>query len=329
LGGTVKDYENNLLAKLFCNRSRETSTKIIREHYSGTGFNPSTEVGQAINYQLGDIPGWNEPAYHVRTGRDIALIAAALVAMFATATLAGGSSDVAIAVFSAIAGVIVCIAAPIAGFMNSRAVTGIAARVIVVLVFLSPLFLLFAILALSGLTLHALAFFATGLWALAISYFAFDMLRTRESPQRIAIRKKLFAAKRWLIAQLHTARPLLHDDWLPHIIALGLGKNVDRWFRAHGAPSAADWTDTASTSSSSSSSTSFATPAAPSSTQWTGGGGSFAGGGATGGWAMAATAMAVGVSPPSTSSSSSGSYSGGSSGDSGGSSSGGGSMGGW
>lgn len=155
-----------------------------------------------------------------------------------------------------------------------------------------------------------------------IFWIVFRVAATVGQEERIAVRKKLFAARRWLVAELRQPEPRLDDTWFPYLLAFGLGKNVDRWFRAFGGESAAGVTSSLSRSSMSSSS-SWSGSSGPS---WSGGGGAFGGAGASGSWSVAASAMAAGISSPASSGSSSGGSS--SSGSSSSSSSSGGSSGG-
>jgi uncharacterized membrane protein YgcG len=144
---------------------------------------------------------------------------------------------------------------------------------------------------------------------LAIWNSLLNNARSRESDGTIRKRRLLAAARTLLEKELQSANPRLKDEWLPYLLAFGLGTNVDRWFRSFGGATTRGMT-TMSTGGSGSSGGGG----------WSGGGGSFGGAGATGAWAVAATGLASGVSAPSSS---------GSSGGGGGSSSGGGGGGGW
>ncbi|HEX6177864.1 MAG TPA: hypothetical protein VF057_05860, partial [Thermoanaerobaculia bacterium] len=117
----------------------------------------------------------------------------------------------------------------------------------------------------------------------------------------------------------------IEEVWVPYILALGLGTELDRWSVA--APQTAGGVMASRRFSGSSGDASAGTAASP----FAGGGGAFGGGGATGGWAQGISSFAAGVSSPSSSGggSSSGFSSGRSSGGGGGSRSGGGGGGGW
>ncbi len=136
---------------------------------------------------------------------------------------------------------------------------------------------------------------------LAIANSTLNSARTRETPERIARRKRLCAARRYFAVELRRPRPRLKDSWFPYLIAFGLGAGMDRWFRAFG------------TGGGSGGLSSFGGGSGMAGS-WTGGGGCFGGGGAAGSWASAAGSLSDGVS----SSSSGGGFSGGGGGGGGG-----------
>jgi uncharacterized membrane protein YgcG len=146
---------------------------------------------------------------------------------------------------------------------------------------------------------------------------ATHMAMTREGPEALAVRRRLYHARRYFERELKQERPDLADAWFPYILAFGLSGALDRWSKAFGgevghSPALAGGSSTWSGGGSSGGG-------------WTGGGGQFGGAGASGAWAVAATGLAAGVAPPS----SSGGGSGGGGGGGGGGSSGGGGGGGW
>jgi hypothetical protein len=160
---------------------------------------------------------------------------------------------------------------------------------------------------------------AAVLLALAMVNSIVNNARSRERMQGIALRKRLASARRFFQDEFRKPEPALRDGWFPYVLALGLDRDSQRWFRAHaaaGRSSSTSWSGSSGSSSGSSSSASG--PAA-----WTGGGGAFGGAGATASWAAAAGALSAGVAAPSSSGGSSGG------GGGGGSSSGGGGGGGW
>jgi len=136
--------------------------------------------------------------------------------------------------------------------------------------------------------------------------------RGRQDAAGLAFRKRLVAARRYFAEQLQQPAPRLEDAWFPYLIAFGLDKKMEAWFRSFPAASSGSLMTTVSSTTASGGSASGGS--------WTGGGGSFGGAGASASWAAAASGMAAGVAAP-------GSSSGG--GSSGGGSSGGGGGGGW
>jgi uncharacterized membrane protein YgcG len=198
----------------------------------------------------------------------------------------------------------------------SRAITGFvgAAATMAVLILLVSAPLVVIAMVSRSLALHAPVLAALAIWTLSLLKLVLDLLKITDPPAKIAFRKRIAGARKFFTEQLQLPQPSLRDEWFPYLLAFGLGKNVDRWFRSFGGD-----TYTASTTSWSSSSSSSSSSSGSS---WTGGGGAFGGAGATGTWAIAAGAMAAGVSAPSSSSSGGG-------GGGGGSSSGGGGGGGW
>jgi uncharacterized membrane protein YgcG len=171
----------------------------------------------------------------------------------------------------------------------------LAASLVIVLV-TDPLQLSLSVLA--ALTL---------LWA-ALFNSACNAMRSRDKLEFIQLRQDFAAARRYFQQQLKAQDPRLRDDWLPYLLAFGLGPDVDRWFRAYGR------SEVAARSGGS------ASGSAGSTGVWTGGaGGTFGGGGATGSWSIAVAGIATSVSAASSSSGGGG----------GGGSSGGGGGGGW
>jgi len=148
-----------------------------------------------------------------------------------------------------------------------------------------------------------------------------EAMKSRQHRAAIAFRKRLAAGRAYFIAELGKEEPALRNEWLPWVLAFGLGEQLDDW-AARGVDSGKDHSRTSRSSSGLSPTTEASSP------RWTGFGGGGAGGAGGGAsWASAARGMAAGVAAPSSSDSSSSGSSGGNSGSSG--SSGGGGGGGW
>jgi uncharacterized membrane protein YgcG len=314
---TLNGYERELAEAFFEDGQTETDTDAVRHRYRSSGFDPAATIRGGIDEQLAARAGWTESVTRFR-GRTDALIIVAAAVPLAACVLTGGPDRVA-----AIAGFFLTLffsafAAGIATQMSSAITSfgkAFAGPVLMLVLAAAPLVV--ASLGANAFGLHAPVLFALALWALAWMKPVFDTLRIRDTPDKIAFRKRIAGARQFFIEQLRLPQPALHDDWFPYVLAFGLGTNVDRWFHAHGVPTSKTTSSTGSWSSSSSSSSSVSGSGASS---WTGGGGAYGGAGATGSWTAAAGAMAAGVSAPSSSSGGGGG---------GGSSSGGGGGGGW
>ncbi|HEX6560141.1 MAG TPA: hypothetical protein VF021_11780, partial [Longimicrobiales bacterium] len=151
------------------------------------------------------------------------------------------------------------------------------------------------------------------LLVLSLTALVMRIARTGEDDARLELRRSLAAARAYFAHQLAQQQPALEDAWFPYLLAFGLGKHIDKWFRAFGGTTS----DMALVAASA--------MHAPSVGGWTGGGavfgggGGFAGGGAGRSWSSAVQTFSSGVPSPSS----------GSGGGGGGGSSGGGGGGGW
>lgn len=312
-GRDFSGYERPLIGKLFFDGD-ETDTKRIRAHYKTQGVDFAELVRPGIESAItGAVPGWNEKKLRFKIlPHVLSLIASAL--FLAGLAYFGDREDVGeilvILVFGALFGLI----ASAVAWSRSRAITnflGAFAGPAVLLMFPAGLLALGALRAYPNGRMSLAALIGCTIWLLLIVRLTLDMLKTRESNSVIAARKDVLALREFFVEQLRMPQPALRDEWFPHLLAFGLGKHADRWFRSFGGAA-----DTMAFTASSSSSTSSS-----SSPSWSGGGGAFGGAGATGSWAVAAAAVGAGVAAPSSS--------GGGGGGGGGSSSGGGGGGGW
>ena len=314
---TLPDYERALVDALFFSGLDSTSTDAVKAHYKSTGFDPAKKIEPGIQRQLAQLPNWSADVKRFSGRTDALLVLGGLLLLGATFA-SGGNARMAAAVtffvvlFSSLFG-------SLAAWFGAGSITkygwSFVGPVITMCLASVPLLAFCRVAAVMDLPAYALV--AIALSTLACIKLVIDLMRIRDTPEKIAFRKRIAGARLYFIQQLALPQPALKDEWFPYVLAFGLGTNVDRWFRAHGGTSPGSYSHAGSTSSSSFSSGSSSSPS------WTGGGGGFGGAGATGSWAIAAGAMAAGVSAPSSSSS------GGGGGGGGGSSSGGGGGGGW
>ncbi|HSP16339.1 MAG TPA: DUF2207 domain-containing protein [Thermoanaerobaculia bacterium] len=312
----LPSYEAKLVRALFFG-AKNTDTDRIRKHYQSSGFNPALMIESGIAQELKQIKGWEKQPQRANWKQNWIFFSAALLLLILAGAF-GSNNDAPVTIFVGVAGAILLGCAAAAANLNSSVVTNFI-RFAIPAAFLAPLYWLVIGYTLGAvrLLLHLTTPIAICLWTVAITKLVLDALRTKEGPERIAFRKRLYAARNYFIHELHSPKPRLRDEWYPYFLAFGLGQYVDQWFGSYGAAGS----QPAMASSFGSSTGSGGGLSSPS---FTGGGGAFGGAGATGGWAIAAAAMAAGVSAPSSSSSGGSSSSSSSS-----SSSGGGGGGGW
>jgi uncharacterized membrane protein YgcG len=313
----LPSYEAKLVRALFFG-AKNTDTDRIRKHYSGSGFNPAGLIETGVKQELQRIKGWEKKPVVANWKADWMFIVAGLVLLI-VAGIMGSDNDAPVCITVGVGGFIVLGFAAIAAKANANIIRNYI-RFLIPAIVLTPLywFVIGYTRGAARLLLHAPTLIAICAFAAALTKLTLDLLRSPESPERIAFRKKMYAARDYFVAELNSKTPRLRDEWYPYFLAFGLGTHVDKWFGSHGAGVTEGSSEPRMAISSSSGSSSM-------SSGFTGGGGAFGGAGASGGWAIAAAAMAAGVSAPS----SSGSSSGGSSSSSSSSSSGGGGGGGW
>jgi uncharacterized membrane protein YgcG len=311
-------HERKLIDALFSPGETTTDTKRIRERYKTSGFDPASKIKKGVSELVQRMTGGDASG---KPSARPALASFLLAVGLLVAGIITRPDDGPVA----IVGAGICLAWYIVtvGFAVAwrNRVDGLGAAA---LGFVLPGILLAWALLRILLTGETLAGFLTlaGLTALALSCLTsvLNQARSRESAERIALRRRLALARAYFEEQLERRDPGLDDAWFPYLVAFGLGKNMDRWFRAFGPKGGVVGTHVATHHWSSGSSGS-----SHSGGGWTGfgGGGGFAGGGASASWVAAAGSMAAGVSAPSSSGS------GGGGGGGGGGSSGGGGGGGW
>lgn len=327
---SLSGYERELIKLLFFKGPR-TSSQAIQKHYARSGFYPASSLRQPLSDSLGSMLGPGK--YGAPIGSRVFPMVA--LGMF-TFMIALGCSvlytsevngSVGVAAGSALAGaafyalgiqLAVRVYGNVAGPRGPWRWHGAwfalwTALVIVLFVGMAP----------SGLVAVLILFFG-----LAVARCMLWVSSSPENAAGIALRKRLVAARRYLVAELEKPEPQLDDAWFPYLVALGLSPHVDQWLRGFGGDAARSRPSSSSESDHASSNDGWSSSSERSSApgRWTGGGGSFGGAGASGSWLSAAESLTAGVARPS--SSSSGSSSSSSSSSSSGSS-GGGSGGGW
>lgn len=309
-------YERKLVDKLFLHAD-ETDTDRIRKHYKSTGFDPSKVIAEdlerSLGRRLGAVPAPSRrPTMYLLLAVGALIVLDALVHPLTTLVL------FAIVAFGLIWLWIPAGLAAVAWRKRTERLDLGSLGFVVpgLLVCLWCAFFAFhrEWLWPSSTTIPAWpGALALALIPVAVWNSLLNNARSRESDETIRKRRLLGTGRKLLRRELKSESPRLHDDWLPWLLAFGLGGEVDRWFRAFGGASRG----AGSFASVSSGGGSFGSSGG---SGWSGGGGHFGGAGAMASWSVAAAGLASGVSSPSSS---------GSGGGGGGGSSGGGGGGGW
>jgi uncharacterized membrane protein YgcG len=308
----LSTHDRALIDALFPGKATKTSTDIVRKHYASKGFDPSALIRAPLKERLDSLPGagarlappsgW--PTRLLMVGALSLIILAATQSATQLMVVAAGTG-------LALAGFV--LAFPQAAVWQKRVRSPAAHLLRVLIPVLLMVVALSTVLAEGRYRAGAVALGGLTLLVLALINSTFNIARSRHDAARLALRKRLAAAREHFLEELRRPTPTLDDKWFPWLIAFGLGPHIDRWFKAFGGESVAAMASTRTGMGSGSSSSS----SAPS---WTGfgGGGGFSGGGSSASFASAVGGMAGAVSAPSSSSSGGGGGGGGSSGGGGG-----------
>lgn len=330
---TLPSHERWFLEALFVGKA-ETDTDHIREVYRNHGFDPVAVISENLENSL----PWKKREASL-TSRDVTLLVA-----FALAYVVGivfsasvGREDDLLALMASGTLTVLSLGAlvPLAA-TSRRDVSAVPLTLAACLLSAAGLVALFyRKLFFGSIELHPVSLLLLGTLSILAMRVVWKVGSTEGEEKRIVVRKRLLSARRYFIDQLRRKSPTLDDSWFPYLLAFGLGRHVDRWFRAFGGANVAAVTTGEASVAVSSSAVGVGSAAGYSiGGRWSGGGASFGGAGATGSWSVAASRLASAIPSPSSSSgggsgSSSSSSSGSSSSSSSGGSSGGGGGGGW
>lgn len=310
-------HERRLVDALFESGDRTTDTARIRERYKKSGFDPASKITKPLAELVKNLVPDGDPS-KPKALPTVSGFLGAIVLMGAAVGREPADAPVVFIVGAVTLFLYFIAVGGAAAWRNRVHDVGQWAMVVVAPLGIALAALLFILV--TGITLASpLALAGLSLLFIALANSVFNQARSRESPDRIAFRRGLATARLFFVGELQRDHPRLDDAWFPYLIAFGLGKHMDKWFRAFGGEADAYVHATSMTVSSGS-------PGSHSGGGWTGfgGAGGFSGGGASATWVAAASSMAAGVSAPS---SNGGGSSGG--GGGGGGSSGGGGGGGW
>lgn len=318
--GNLEGYEKALVDGFFAPNATTTSTVEIRDRYKRTGFDPSRLIRQPITELFARMTGIAEAPSKVRrwpltlalTGAALGVLGLVLVTRPADGPLALAAAGV--------AGIPLFVIARVqAAFWRRRVVR--PGRHLVRVLF--PMVLLTAALGWALATgydmLPLTALLGQALLLVAAWRSVLNGAHATSTSKHLMFRKHLAAAREYCLDELRKPAPALDDSWAPYLLAFGLGRHVDKWFRAFGAESTTGPSDSGMRTSRSASSGTSSDSSTGGTFSGFGGGGGFSGAGSTVAFSSAVGAIAAGVSAPSSSSSGGGSSSsGGSSGGGGG-----------
>lgn len=319
--------ERKLVDALFDSGEQQTDTQRIRHRYKKSGFDPAKLISEDIRKQINALTpnrqaGVNWGTVLVNVGVALLVAAAGVLAL----RFGSGSIVNAAPITVVVLGVLALV---YAGLYRASVVdTERRARRMTVLLLVAAIPILVVTLGLleRGAALSITSKIAPAnaglpvVVAMVVMYLGLAFLvlraaRTSEDPNRLELRRTLAAGRAFFMRELSREKPLLDDAWFPYLLAFGLGKHIDKWFRAFGAAHDARLAGS-----------SVVAGNTGAGSGWSGGGPLFGGGGGFGGggagrtWATSVATLSAGVAAPSSS---------GSGGGGGGGSSGGGGGGGW
>ena len=239
-------YERKLLDKLFFGGRRVTDTEAIRERYKSRGFDPAATVRSGIERQL--ARRGRELAPHKSlpgSGRRVTLgLFFAFLALMALEAIGRPLPTLQLALLLAVPlGVLYLLVGLVFASLFRKCLTEL---VWWSLGFVLPGLAFFAqmvvcgffdrLLPDAGFPLQpgiagtcALAVLAVMVWSSLL-----NNARSRERAGGLDRRQRLAAARRLFSRELGRDLPQLRDEWMPYLLALGLGPRVDHWWKRFG-----------------------------------------------------------------------------------------------
>jgi hypothetical protein len=230
-------YEKRLIDALFAAGERTTDTARIRKRYKKSGFDPADRIRRPLKDLVKSLVPGGDPSRPPALP-SLAALAGAIVLLGVSLTREPAD---ALVVFIVVGLTMACyLVALIAAVTWRSRVHGVGAGA---LYFLVPMAIGLAALlyvALTGVALvGTFALAGLSLLFLALANSVFNQARSRENHERIAFRRRLAVAREFFVDELKRDQPRLKDPWFPYLIAFGLGQQMDKWFRAFGAETAA------------------------------------------------------------------------------------------
>jgi hypothetical protein len=313
-------YERTLIDALFASGATTTSTDDIKRRYKSSGFDPSALIRKPLKEEFSHLPGMASATSPAPRRWPLTLALCLVGVVLVVLGLVTRKADAEVTVLTLVlAGVPVFLFARLQAYLWRRRVVRAGPHLVRIF---GPVTLLTAALCWALVTgvgmLGLLTLAGASVLLIAATRSLLNGSRVTSTRERLQWRKELASAREYFRAELQKPTPALDDAWFPYLLAFGLGRHVEKWFRAFGGATSTRSGSLGSVSSHSSTSDSGSGSSGGSFGGF-GGGGGFSGAGATVAFGSAVGAMASGVSAPSSSSSGGGSSSsGGSSGGGGG-----------
>jgi uncharacterized membrane protein YgcG len=308
----LQPHERALIDALFASHETTTDTDRVRARYKRSGFDPASVIRGPLAGMVASLAPSVRQSQKARRLFTLGLFVTAIALV--TMGIVRSPFDGAVAAAAIAISIPMYLVARVAAASWKGSVSGYWVAGAIFSVVLFAMIGAFARNLLLADPYRTGAFTLAGLavWVLVLANSVANGARSTQSPERLAKRRQLAAARRYFQAELAKPEPQLKDAWYPYMLAFGLGSHVDRWFKSFGAATSTRSSSMGTVGSSSSSS-------GGSSFTGFGGGGGFSGAGGGASFGAALGSMAAAVPAPSSSSSGGGSSSsGGSSGGGGG-----------
>ncbi len=224
---SLAPYEREVITRLFP-KGRESGSDVLAEHYKnhGGGFDPRAALSEAVAEQFAE-PEPRPPLLWRALGGASSMcffvgFVLIMVAVF------HGAHEWRAAMNALIGAFVLSIVPLVLGFASParKAARSIFLPILIAVLLCAALCVQqFA----TNLPLTIWGSAGVALLCVALVMKIFPACRSDESPARRLRRRDAVFARRFIQKQLRRAQPALHDAWMPHIDALGLGAEVARW----------------------------------------------------------------------------------------------------
>jgi uncharacterized membrane protein YgcG len=235
---SLQGCERTLVEGLFFGGQSDVETSAVRAHYKYAGFDPAALIRGPLAQELDAlVPGlsWSRQPRSAWSAVAFVLLAIALPLAIRSFINEQHGTTVWITLtilFGAVA--------MLYGALSARSVT-LPRRDLITLLVLNGMSVL-AVLAVSFRTMGVVrvsleAVLTISLCAVAWLVTSLAVMKLRDLPEKIALRRRLAAARAYFKAELDAdGRLRRHEEWLPWLLALELAPFVDGWRRTYAIP---------------------------------------------------------------------------------------------